>query len=72
MVNINKLKGKIVENGTNVETIARQMGMDKATLYRRFADEGKNFTIGEAQEISSILNLTRDEINDIFFAPSVT
>lgn len=71
MVNVKKLKGKLVECGMNVETVADQMGMDKATFYRRLANNGDTFTIGEADEISKILGLTRNEVNEIFFAQYV-
>ncbi len=35
MVNVNKLKGKIVERGLNVENLAERIGLDRATLYRK-------------------------------------
>ena len=71
MVNVNKLKGKLVENGLNVEAVSNKIGMDKATFYRRLADNGESFTIGEADAISKVLNLTKDEVNNIFFAQYV-
>lgn len=67
MVNINMLRGKIVERGTNVSDVAEKMGIDKATLYRRIAD-GDAFTIGEAQKITDILSLSHDEAVAIFFS----
>ena len=70
MVNVNKLKGKLVELEMNVETLASRIGMDRATLYRRFSD-GDNFTIGEAAAISRELNLTAEEVHSIFFAQYV-
>lgn len=70
MVNINLLRGKIVERGTNVSEVAEKMGIDKATLYRRIAD-GDAFTIGEAQKITDILNLSHDEAVAIFFSQQV-
>ncbi len=66
MVNINKLRGKIVEKGLNVERVARDMGLTTATLYRRL-QAGEQFTIGEAQALCSILDLTTQEATDIFF-----
>ena len=71
MVNVNKLKGKLVERGMNVEAVADLMGLDRATLYRRLANNGDTFTIGEADTISKILELTRNEVNEIFFAQYV-
>ncbi len=71
MVNVNRLKAKLVEHGMNVEQIAEQMGIDGATFYRRLANDGNTFTVGEVDNFSRILALTRDEVNAIFFAQYV-
>lgn len=71
MVNINKLRGKIVENAINVEYIARIIGVDRSTMYRKINSNGENITIKEAAIMAKELKLTRDEINDIFFADLV-
>ena len=63
-MNVRKLKGKMVEKGFNVETLAAKMGIDKSTLYRKL-NEGENFTIGDAQKVKD--ELTDDEAKDIFF-----
>ena len=68
MVNVNKLKGKIVENGLNVSELAALIGVDKATFYRKLSANGKNFTIKEADLIAEKLCLNRDEVNSIFFS----
>lgn len=70
MVNVNKLKGKIVEKGYNVATLAKEMGMDKGTFYRKLNNEG-DFSIKEADKIIEILSLGRDEFNSIFFSQEV-
>ena len=67
MVNINKLKGKIVECGMTIPELAQLIGIDKATLYRKMGANGDNFTIKEANLISQKLNLSIDEVNAIFF-----
>ena len=72
MVNVNKLKGKIVECGLNVSTLADRIGIDKATLYRKISENGEPITIREADKISEELNLSKDEVNDIFFSQFVT
>jgi len=71
MVNVDKLKGKLVECRLTVEDAARAIGMDKATLYRRLNGGGCTFTIAEADKLASVLNLTADELNKIFFAQYV-
>jgi hypothetical protein len=71
MVNVNKLKGKIVECGLNVSILADRIGIDKATLYRKINENGAPITIREADKISEELNLSKEEVNDIFFSQYV-
>lgn len=71
MVNVNKLKGKIVENGLTIQELADSINVDKATLYRKLNSNGETFLIREADAISHKLNLTLDEVNAIFFAQYV-
>ena len=52
MVNINKLKGKIVECGLNIAELAALIGIDKATLYRKINADGQSITIKEADRIA--------------------
>ena len=71
MVNINKLKGKIVECGMNVEILAEKIGMNKSTLYRKLGSTDDVFTIREADLIAKELKLTYSETNAIFFSQIV-
>lgn len=66
-MNILKLRGKMVENGYNVEALAAELDIDRATLYRKL-NEGEKFTIGDALKINAVLNLTKDEAHEIFFS----
>ena len=70
MVNIAKLKGKIVECDTTQEELAKSIGIDKSTFYRKMKQNG-NFSIKEVNLIVSSLNLTKDEAVNIFFADTV-
>lgn len=71
MVNVNKLKGKIVENGMSVTDLADMIHIDKATFYRKLNANGETFLIKEADAIAKALNLTGEEVNAIFFAQYV-
>ncbi|NMB41002.1 MAG: helix-turn-helix transcriptional regulator [Firmicutes bacterium] len=71
MVNVNKLKGKIVENGLTIGILAKKLGIDRSTLYRKLSDEGEMFTIKEANLICNILNLSAQEATAIFFSQYV-
>lgn len=66
-MNILKLRGKMVERGCNVESLATEIGVDKSTLYRKL-NNGENFTVADVQKIKAALDLTTEEASDIFFA----
>ena len=67
MVNVNKLKGKIVECGLNIAELAERIGLDKATLYRKINNNCESVSIREANLIAKELHLTADDIHAIFF-----
>lgn len=71
MVNINKLKGKIVEKGIKVSVLAESIGIDASTLYRKFKSNGETISIKEANLIVKSLNLTAEEAVAIFFDKNV-
>ena len=66
-MNVHKLRGKIIENGMNVEELAETIGITGQTLYRKLKQPLK-LTIGEAIRIKDILDLTDEEASDIFLA----
>jgi plasmid maintenance system antidote protein VapI len=66
-VKVNKLKGKIVERGMNIESLAKLIGVDRATLYRKLNDAEK-ITIGEAAKIKDVLEISESDAYDIFLA----
>jgi len=72
MVKVNKLKAKIVERDLSIQTVAKQLGMNRSTLYRKLKrGSGEAFTVGEVRKLSEILQLTPDEITEIFFSKDV-
>lgn len=71
MVNVNKLKGKIVEHGMSISEFALKIGVDRATLYRRLGSDGRDFTIEEADLIVKELELSCSEASAIFFSQFV-
>ena len=68
MVNINKLKGRIVEKGWNVAELAKRVGMDKATLYRKLSDNGESLLIKEVDSIIVVLEIPGEDVDSIFFS----
>lgn len=67
MINRNKLRGKIVENGFSVEELSKQIGINPSTFYRKMdKDSMSQFTIGECHKMCSILNLSSEDAISIF------
>lgn len=64
-MDLNKLKGKIVEKGWNVETLAEHIGVERSSMYRKLGNFEK-ITIGEAKKITLALGLTNEEASSIF------
>lgn len=64
-MDLNKLKGKIVERGWNVETLAEHIGVERSSMYRKLNNFEK-ITIGEAKKIRLALNLSNEEASSIF------
>jgi predicted transcriptional regulator len=69
MINANMLKGHIVTNGLTVKKIAKIIGIDAATLYRKINGQS-DFYCHEIIDICRILNI-KDPI-PIFFADKLT
>ena len=64
-MDLNKLKGKIVEKGWNVEKLAEHIGIERSSMYRKLNNFEK-ITIGEAKKITLALGLTNEEASSIF------
>ena len=67
MVDILKLKGKIVEKGFNVERLAKSTEVSKHVLYQRLK-KSEDFTVKEVVAIANVLDLSGEELNAIFFS----
>ncbi len=64
-MDINRLKGKMVEKQVNVETLAKMIGAERSSLYRKF-NNAEKITIGEAKKIKLALCLSDEEATQIF------
>lgn len=62
-----KLKGRIVEKGKNIAGVAKEIGIDKSTFYRKMQSDGEKFTVKEVLDLAKAIPLTKDEIISIFF-----
>lgn len=66
MINILKLKGKIVEAGMTILSISKALNMDRSTFYRKMNEDGTYFTIREVNIMINKLNLSFNDVQDIF------
>ena len=64
--NINKLKGKITENGYTIKTLATEIGICETSLRRKINDKSE-FSISESLIVKDRLNLSNNDYLDIFF-----
>ncbi len=69
MVNVRKLKAKIVESGKTITEISQVLGINPSTFYRKLKQN--SFEIGEADVIVRELELSIDDANAIFFSQIV-
>lgn len=66
MVNIRKLRAKLVEKDISVIELASIIGIDKSIVYRKLNKSGESFTVSDVEKIAKALSLTCEDINDIF------
>ena len=67
MVDTNKLKGAIVENGKTQQEVAEEIGIDRSTFYRKMKSGG-DFSIGEVSRMVTAIPLTNEQAIQIFLS----
>jgi len=68
-VDIDKLNGKIAEQRTTKEAIAKEIGIDRTTFYRRI--KRNKLLIEDIHRLCECLNISPQEAIDIFFSKTV-
>ena len=63
---MNKLRGRMAEMELTPEDMAREIGVDPSTFYRKIKADGVNFTVGQMHKIVDVLHLSREEAVAIF------
>ena len=69
VLDVQKLKGKIVEKGKSVEKVSDEIGIHPSTFYRKLKEN--SFEICEADKLVEALDLTGAEATAIFFSQVV-
>lgn len=70
MTDVKLLKEKIADTGMTITAISRKTGILRETLYKKINGESE-FKASEIAAISDVLKLSRNERDNIFFAPIV-
>jgi glucan phosphorylase len=68
MVNVDKLRDKIIENNMTIEGLAIDLKKNRSTVYRHFKQACERMTLGEVRTMSEILGLTQQEVVEIFLS----
>lgn len=71
MTNVKKLRGKMVEKNITIENLAKRLGMNRSTLYRKLNNDADTLLVKEANAIVTELGLSADEAMAIFFSQFV-
>jgi hypothetical protein len=64
-MNLNKLRGKLTECGINYEKAGKYIGRSRTSFSNRINSK-KPFTQSEISKLKKLLNLTNDEVAEIF------
>lgn len=70
MVHTLKLRALMVEQGLTNDTVAKTIGISKQSFSLK-ANNKREFTISEVYKIMKLLQLTEQEVVEIFFAVRV-
>lgn len=64
--NMDALRGKMAEKRIGNEEMAKRIGVDPSTFYRKIRLDGIHFTVGQMHKIVEVLELTNEEATAIF------
>jgi hypothetical protein len=67
LVNLPLLIDKVTKSGLKLGAIATEMGVSRPTLRNRLQGTKGDFTLSEIRSLSKILQLTDNDILQIFF-----
>lgn len=72
MVKVNELKAGLRRVGLTQEQLARKLGIDPSTLNKKLNNtDGSVISVKMANSIAKELNLSANELVEIFFAPEL-
>ena len=66
-VDVERIKIRMNEMDLTVKDVVNALGIDESTYYRKMANNGKTFSVEQAQKLSILLDLTKQEASEIFY-----
>ncbi len=66
MVNTNKIRGRIMEQGLTIGSLASIIGISPSTLGRKIKNHA-DMTLGEVESIRDILKIPPERVVEYFF-----
>lgn len=69
-MNRNKLKGRIVEMCGSQKSMAEKLGVTEQTVINKLSGRSQ-FSLDDVVEWCTILEISKDEVSDYFFADSL-
>ena len=66
MVNTNKIRGRIMEQGLTIGSLAPLVGVSPSTLGRKIKNNA-DMTLGEVEAIRDVLNIPPERVMEYFF-----
>lgn len=64
--NMDILRGKMENRQITNNEMAKQLGIDPSTFYRKLKSDGTTFTVGQIHKIVEVLGLNPEEATTIF------
>ena len=65
-IDVERIKARMSELGLTVKDVVSDLGIDESTYYRKMANNGKTFSVEQAQKLRILLDLTKQEASEIF------
>lgn len=62
-----KFHGRVIAEGYTLVTVSEKLGISPVTMTRKMS-RGGDFTRSELQRLRTVLNLSDEDMNEIFFA----
>ncbi|WP_338209358.1 helix-turn-helix transcriptional regulator [Lactiplantibacillus paraxiangfangensis] len=70
-MNMDRLRGLLVERHVTQDELAVALGINRSTLYRKISEGGKRFTADEIFKMKDFIPLSDQEVIDIFLTKKV-